>query len=135
MTPSPLQDRISGMSILRPVRAEDVDQIVALGLHAWEPVFTSMLETVGPTLFRALFTDDWRRYQETDIRRAVSEYLVTVADERDRVVGYVAVDLPRTRLMARSTCWPSIPPSSVSASGHDSPTMPSTRSGRPAGRW
>jgi ribosomal protein S18 acetylase RimI-like enzyme len=82
------------MAILRSVRAEDADQIVALGLRAWEPVFSSMLDAVGSHLFRRLFTDDWRRYQETDIRRAVSQYLTTVAEEENQVVGYVAIDLP-----------------------------------------
>jgi ribosomal protein S18 acetylase RimI-like enzyme len=82
------------MAILRSVRSADADQIVALGLRAWEPVFASMREAVGSPLFRRLFTDDWRRYQETDIRRAVSEYLVTVAEEENQVMGYVAIDLP-----------------------------------------
>lgn len=82
------------MSILRTCDSADADQIVALGLRAWEPVFASMRETLGSPLFRRLFTDDWRRYQETDIRRALSEYLVTVAEEQGQVVGYVAIDLP-----------------------------------------
>ena len=82
------------MTDLRPIRAEDADQIVALGLRAWEPVFASMEDTVGTDLFRQLFSDDWRRYQEDDIRRALSTYLVTVAEHGDQVVGYVAVDLP-----------------------------------------
>lgn len=82
------------MTTLRPVRADDADQIVALGLRAWEPVFASMESTVGADLFRQLFTDDWRRYQGDDIRRALSTYSVTVAEHGDQVVGYVAVDLP-----------------------------------------
>lgn len=82
------------MITLRPGAPADSDQIVALGLRAWEPVFASMRDAVGSALFRRLFTDDWRRYQECDIRRAVAEYLVTVAEEENQVVGYVAIDLP-----------------------------------------
>lgn len=54
-------------------------------------------EVVGPELFPALFTDDWRTYQATDVRRACGAYPTWVAVDGGSdgaVVGFVAVDLP-----------------------------------------
>lgn len=79
---------------IRDFTLDDEEAVVELALGAWEPVFESMARRVGPEIFRKLFGEDWRHYQETDIRRALSAYNVSVAETSDRVVGYVAVDLP-----------------------------------------
>jgi ribosomal protein S18 acetylase RimI-like enzyme len=72
----------------------DEEAIVELSLDAWAPVFASMGEIVGPALFAQLFTSDWRRYQEADVRRACHTYDVWVAESEGEVVGFTAVDLP-----------------------------------------
>jgi ribosomal protein S18 acetylase RimI-like enzyme len=82
------------MTMIRAATADDEDRIVDLSLQAWEPVFASMGECVGPALFTQLFTDDWRRYQETDVRRACGTYQVWVAEADGDVVGFTAIDLP-----------------------------------------
>jgi ribosomal protein S18 acetylase RimI-like enzyme len=82
------------MAQIRAATEGDEDRIVELALDAWEPVFASMAEVVGPTIFPLLFTDDWRRYQADDVRRACKTYQVWVSVIDDRVVGYTAVDLP-----------------------------------------
>lgn len=79
---------------IRVATPADEERIVELSLLAWEPVFASMHGIVGPALFRLLFTDDWRRYQEDDVRRACRTYQVWVADLGGEVAGFVAVDLP-----------------------------------------
>ena len=79
---------------IRPGTPADEDRIVELSLRAWEPVFASMHDVVGPAIFRQLFTDDWRRYQEDDVRRACATYEVWVAEVDGRVAGFTAVDLP-----------------------------------------
>ncbi|MBL7498391.1 GNAT family N-acetyltransferase [Frankia sp. CNm7] len=54
-----------------------------------------MRAVVGPALFRQLFTEDWRRYQEKDVRRAFGTYQVWVAEaDGGEVAGFTAVDLP-----------------------------------------
>ena len=80
--------------VIRPIRDGDVDAIVALSVRAWEPVFESIHETVGPRLFVYFYGDDWRLHQANDVRRACSAYQVRVADDDGRVVGFTAVDLP-----------------------------------------
>jgi ribosomal protein S18 acetylase RimI-like enzyme len=90
------------MTMIRPATSDDEDRIAELSLLAWEPVFASMGDVVGPAIFRQLFTDDWRRYQEDDVRRACGAYQVWVAVEGDgdpnhdgdKVVGFTAIDLP-----------------------------------------
>jgi ribosomal protein S18 acetylase RimI-like enzyme len=83
------------MTMIREAVADDEDRIAELSLAAWEPVFASMLECVGPAIFRQLFTDDWRSYQEKDVRRACGAYQVWVAVADDgTVVGFTAIDLP-----------------------------------------
>jgi ribosomal protein S18 acetylase RimI-like enzyme len=82
------------MTTIRRATDDDHEPIVDLSLRAWEPVFASMAEVVGPTLFRHLFTGDWRTYQADDVRRACGAYDVFVATDGDRVVGFTAVDLP-----------------------------------------
>jgi ribosomal protein S18 acetylase RimI-like enzyme len=79
---------------IRPFVPEDEDRVAELSLRAWAPVFESMLEEVGPAIFRQLFGDDWRPYQEQDVRRACSAYVVSVAEVDGTVVGFTAVDLP-----------------------------------------
>ena len=79
---------------IRAATPDDEDRIVELSLAAWAPVFASMADVLGPALFRQLFGADWRRYQETDVRRACSTYQVWVATDGADVVGFTAIDLP-----------------------------------------
>jgi ribosomal protein S18 acetylase RimI-like enzyme len=82
------------MALIRPAIPDDEDAIVELSLLAWEPVFASMTGIVGPAIARQLFTDDWRSYQENDVRRACRTYPVWVAVDDDEVAGFTAVHLP-----------------------------------------
>ena len=75
------------------MRDGDVDAIVDLSLRAWEPVFASIHDTVGPRLFEYFYAGDWRIHQAADVRRACTDYDVTVAEADGRVVGFTAVDL------------------------------------------
>ena len=88
----PRRRMIRRMALIRPATAEDA--IVELSLLAWEPVFASMAGIIGPALARQLFSDDWRRYQEDDVRRACRTYEVWVAEADGTVAGFTAVHLP-----------------------------------------
>jgi uncharacterized protein YhfF/GNAT superfamily N-acetyltransferase len=87
-------DLLSKEVVIRPMRDGDVDAIVELSLRAWEPVFASIHDTVGPRLFDYFYGGDWPAHQAGDIRRACAEYHVTIAEQGGRVVGFTAVDLP-----------------------------------------
>ena len=80
--------------VIRPMRDDDVEAIVALSLRAWEPVFASIHETVGQQIFDYFYGGDWQGHQASDVRRACSAYQVSVAEDDGRVIGFTAVDLP-----------------------------------------
>ena len=82
------------MITVTPYESRHEADVVELSLEAWKPVFASMREVVGNPMFRRLFGNDWREYQASDVRRSLSEYLVSVAVIGDRVAGFCAVDLP-----------------------------------------
>jgi len=82
---------------IRPMRADDVDAIAALSLRAWEPVFESLRETMGARLFDHFYGDDWRTYQEADVRRACDAFRVLVAEREGHVVGFTAIDVSEGR--------------------------------------
>jgi ribosomal protein S18 acetylase RimI-like enzyme len=79
--------------LTRPFSDGDLDAIVALSLRAWEPVFASILETLGDRLFHHFYGDDWRTHQAEDVRRACTTFQTTVAEDDGRVVGFTAVEM------------------------------------------
>lgn len=80
---------------IRALVPDDVELVVGLSSAAWRPVFDSMKEILGATIFNHLFGDDWRRYQEFDVRRACEEHVASVATSDGTVLGFTAVDLPK----------------------------------------
>ena len=82
---------------IRPMRGGDVDAIAALSLRAWDPVFQSLRETMGERLFDHFYGDDWRTYQEADVRRACDAFRVLVAERGGHVVGFTAIDVSEGR--------------------------------------
>jgi ribosomal protein S18 acetylase RimI-like enzyme len=77
---------------LRPLEVDDVDEIVALALRAWEPVFASMARVLGPRV-NSLVYPDWAASQEHDVRRACSnpDMQVTVALDGETILGFATV--------------------------------------------
>ena len=82
--------------VIRPFEAaRDQDAVVALSLRAWEPVFASLENALGPSGLYAQMHPDWR----ADQRQAVltvcegKEDQVWVAETNGRVIGFVAIRL------------------------------------------
>src|SRR4051812_16822762 len=88
---------------LRPFVSDDIEQVVALSLRAWEPVHASLARVLGPDI-NPHVTPDWRQSQEAGVRKACAEQLTTVAVQDEAVVGFVSVLIDR-RSRARSSCW------------------------------
>ena len=57
---------------IRVMREDERDEVVALAVRIWEPVFASVNATVGPELAVLLHGQDWRDHQAADTRRLVS---------------------------------------------------------------
>jgi len=82
---------------IRLFRDDDLDAIVELSLLAWEPVFRSLEQVLGHSLF-ALLQPDWRAGQAknvTSVCKNLEEYTVLVAEVDGAVAGFLAYTLKR----------------------------------------
>ena len=80
---------------LRVYQPHDVDEVLALSLRAWAPVFASMEEVLGAELSVRLHGEDWRDFQERSVRRTLDDTSIRawVAEGDRRVVGFVAATI------------------------------------------
>jgi GNAT superfamily N-acetyltransferase len=79
------------MTNVRQYDEIDEESIVTFGLRAWAPVFASMREQVGASVFNAMY-DDWRVEQDRAIRDVLADPSNTTwvwADESS-VSGFVS---------------------------------------------
>lgn len=79
-------------SNIRRVCPDDIETVVAFSLRAWAPVFTSFRKVLGDAIYAKVYPD-WMTSQAAAVTGACRDRNtdVFVAEERDRVVGYVAV--------------------------------------------
>jgi ribosomal protein S18 acetylase RimI-like enzyme len=80
---------------IRPVRDVDVADLVRLSLLAWEPVFRSFEQLLGPAVY-TLIWPDWRTGQREAVEavcRDGEKTTVWVAEVEGMVVGFVAYTL------------------------------------------
>jgi RimJ/RimL family protein N-acetyltransferase len=85
---------------LRPLRSGDLDEIVRLSLAAWEPVFVSFREVLGPAVYPLLYPD-WTSSQAEAVASICNDpkYTVWVAEVNGGVVGFIAYELnPQTKV-------------------------------------
>jgi GNAT superfamily N-acetyltransferase len=86
---------------IREFRLSDEAVVVEFALRSWEPVFASMERVLGGELSGRLHggEDGWRRYQETAIRRTLTDASIKtwVADVEAAVVGFVSAQLTGDR--------------------------------------
>jgi ribosomal protein S18 acetylase RimI-like enzyme len=79
-------------SEIRPVTADDVDQVVEFSLRAWRPVFDSFRAVLGDRVYTRVYPD-WSASQAAAVRSVCldQDMDVFVAEEAGKVVGYVVV--------------------------------------------
>lgn len=79
---------------IREFTDDDLDDVVAFSLRAWEPVFDSVRAVLGDDIFLRLHPD-WRESQTASVRSICTndERDVFVAVIEGRPVGFVAVAL------------------------------------------
>jgi GNAT superfamily N-acetyltransferase len=80
------------MATIRSMTEGDLDAVVALSLAAWAPVFASVEEQLGRSIFTLMYPD-WRSAQAAAVRAVCTEpeHRVWVAAVDDGPVGFVAV--------------------------------------------
>ena len=76
---------------IRAYADEDLEDIVKLSLLAWEPVFFSFRQILGPKIFPIVYPD-WRKAQQEGVETTCSneEASVLVSEVNGVVVGFVA---------------------------------------------
>jgi RimJ/RimL family protein N-acetyltransferase len=80
---------------IRPVHDDDVKDLVQLSLLAWEPVFSSFEQILGPTIYPTIYPD-WKKTQREEVETVCGDgdkTLVWVAEVDDTVVGFVGYRL------------------------------------------
>ena len=80
---------------IRPVRDNDVEDLVRLSLLAWAPVFGSFEQVLGHNIY-ALIWPDWRTGQRDAVERVCKDdekTTVWVAELDGTVVGFLAIEL------------------------------------------
>jgi ribosomal protein S18 acetylase RimI-like enzyme len=81
--------RESGV-VVRELVAGDVDAVVALSIRAWEPVFVSFRDLLGPRLYER-FYPDWKSQQAADVRAALDANPTWIGECDGAVAGFVNV--------------------------------------------
>jgi ribosomal protein S18 acetylase RimI-like enzyme len=82
---------------IRTYDDRDIDAIAELSLLAWEPVFQSFQQILGPKIYSLLYPD-WRKSQKEGVESICTEkakYHTLVAERDKKVVGFLAYELKR----------------------------------------
>jgi ribosomal protein S18 acetylase RimI-like enzyme len=80
---------------IRPVRDDDIEDLVQLSLLAWAPVFCSFRQLLGHNIYRLIWPD-WRTSQREAIETVCTDgdqTIVWVAEWDGRAVGFLAYQL------------------------------------------
>lgn len=80
---------------IRPYEARDLPGIVELSLLAWEPVFTTWQQILGPDLYPIAIYEDWRQGQKEVVEKICPDPKMNtwVAEVDDKVVGFITYEL------------------------------------------
>ena len=81
--------------LIRPYVSNDLAEIVELSLLAWEPVFDSFQQVLGPAIYAHIYPD-WKPAQKAVVESACRDsekYHVWVAEVDQTVVGFFAYEL------------------------------------------
>ena len=80
---------------IRPLTANDLEEVVQLSLLAWSPVFRSFEQVLGAKIF-ALLYPDWRKGQREVVEMYCQQKenrFVWVAELQGRVTGFIVYTL------------------------------------------
>ncbi len=80
---------------IRAGREQDIEELVALSLLAWEPVYESFRQVLGPAIYSIIYPD-WQKLQqetvETFCRERANTFLL-VAEADGAAVGFLVYEL------------------------------------------
>jgi ribosomal protein S18 acetylase RimI-like enzyme len=73
---------------IRPFKDSDINDLIALTLLAFEPIFISFEKILGPRIYPVIYPD-WRKRQQ----EGVNKISLWVAEVDEKVLGYIAYEL------------------------------------------
>jgi ribosomal protein S18 acetylase RimI-like enzyme len=80
---------------MRPFKETDLEGVIELSLLAWEPVFRSFKQILGPAIYPIIYPD-WKTQQKEGVESVCkkgTKFSVWVAKVDGKVVGFVAYEL------------------------------------------
>jgi hypothetical protein len=98
---------------IREYHPADQTQVLELSLRAWEPIFASMEDVLGPEIYIRLHGDDWRVCQSKSVKDVLADPAIQVWVGED--VNGKSLDSPQPQLWtptagsAKSSWWRLIP--------------------------
>jgi ribosomal protein S18 acetylase RimI-like enzyme len=77
---------------IRALAEDDIHEVVRVSLLAWEPVFASWRQILGPRLYPIAIYPDWRRSQKALVERTCSDegVITWIAELSGEIVGFVS---------------------------------------------
>lgn len=84
---------------IRPLRPHDVNNVVRLSLAAFEPIFASFREVLGPRIYTHIYPD-WTLSQAKAVEGVCTDgdnITVWVAEEEGTLTGFIAYSLNTTQ--------------------------------------
>src|SRR5579864_6001412 len=85
---------------IRPVREDDLTALEELAVLAWDPVFASVRNVLGPEI-HAILHPDWRQRQREEVSRYCAETpgaIALVAEVDGAIAGFIAYELNQEAL-------------------------------------
>jgi GNAT superfamily N-acetyltransferase len=79
---------------IRPFKIHDINDLVQLTLLAFEPVFASFEQILGPKIYPIIYPD-WCRIQTEGVEKIISNEKIRlwVAESDGKVLGFIAYEL------------------------------------------
>ncbi len=80
---------------IRPFYPDDIKDIVALSLLAWEPVFTEWQRILGDDLYKIAIYTDWRQSQKKAVEKVCSsdKNSTWTAEIEGEIVGFLSYEV------------------------------------------
>ena len=78
---------------IRPYELADLDEVLAITEHAWEPVFPLMREDIQDYVYDAFYPNGWRARQLADVKATCNDEntAMWVAEHDAALAGYMGL--------------------------------------------
>ena len=81
-------------SLIRPMREHDIEHLIQFTISAFEPIFSSFANILGPDIFTKIYPD-WKMTQANEVKNAWTNEMhhAYVAEQDGTVIGLITYEL------------------------------------------